>query len=441
MNDDITFSNDANWERMLRYLDGTLPDEEVAGLSAALRADPALRREFADLLRQQLKLEELLAERHGATPETVDPEKIIRPEFLPATAEPAVVPLRSNRRHWLAAAAVLTLSLVGAWFWSGTGAVAVIESASSGATVTRDGGDVPVAGGLEIRSGDVLTTGSGAVAVFTYEGEATRITLESGARLTVEHSFFGKRLDLADGSLVAEVAPQGVGRPMILTTPTAEARVLGTRFRLNASKGRSRLEVFEGRVRFESPETPAPLVVRGGYSAELEPGRAPRERFIPEPVGRILFEGFSENALSAGGTTGIKPAATGHRTRLEIDALEPTWSEARLRGFLHPPLTGYYNFSLQGEADAELWLSTDDKSDNAVRVLTNAGETSGPVSARPVELRRGEHYYIELRRLGGAPADAARVTWRLPDGRDAALDGRHLSPLPAAALSESPPDR
>jgi len=77
-------------------------------------------------------------------------------------------------------------------------------------------------------------------------------TLEFGpdtraARLFEEN---GKRIDLAQGTLRAEVAKQPAGRPLAILTPHGEARVVGTTFRLTV-RNVTRLEVEEGKVQLK----------------------------------------------------------------------------------------------------------------------------------------------------------------------------------------------
>ncbi len=58
----MSASPDKVREQMLRYLDGTLPETETRALNTQLESSLELRREFAELLRQQVQLAELGAE-------------------------------------------------------------------------------------------------------------------------------------------------------------------------------------------------------------------------------------------------------------------------------------------------------------------------------------------------------------------------------------------
>jgi ferric-dicitrate binding protein FerR (iron transport regulator) len=80
----------------------------------------------------------------------------------------------------------------------------------------------------------------------TFPGETTRIDLAPGAVLQLESVRDGKHFALRNGSLRASVDPQP--SPMILTTPSAKVRVLGTRFSLAVAAASTRLEVTHGKV-------------------------------------------------------------------------------------------------------------------------------------------------------------------------------------------------
>ena len=97
-------------------------------------------------------------------------------------------------------------------------------------------------------------------------------------------------------------------------------------------------------------------------------------------------------------------------------------SDERLRGWLQPPTDGKYTFWLAGDAEAELWLSTNalpvfSKRISVVTEATRPGEWNrvGEQQSDPVSLKGGQTYYIEARqRQGNAPGFLA-VAWRGPN--------------------------
>jgi len=96
-----------------------------------------------------------------------------------------------------------------------------------------------------------LTQLNGPLAL-TFPGESTRIDLGRGAALRMESVRDGKRFVLLRGGLRAAVDPQPT--PMIVATPTATVRVLGTRFSLAVAAASTRLEVTHGKVRLSQGE-------------------------------------------------------------------------------------------------------------------------------------------------------------------------------------------
>jgi hypothetical protein len=97
----------------------------------------------------------------------------------------------------------------------------------------------------------------------------------------------GKRLFLARGTLLAEVARQPAEAPLVIATPQGEARILGTRLRLFVDadpRGLTRLEVAEGKVRLSRTGGKS-ADVGAGSAASCGPGVEPQARLIhPEEI-------------------------------------------------------------------------------------------------------------------------------------------------------------
>jgi hypothetical protein len=90
----------------------------------------------------------------------------------------------------------------------------------------------------------------------------------------------------------------------------------------------------------------------------------------------------------------------------------------QLSGFVHAPVSGYYQFTLGAQGAAELYLSN--STDPAGKRLIAAPNSS--VSA-PVYLVAGQGYYVEAIR-------AEAIGWVRPDGRtEAVISGEYLSPV------------
>lgn len=215
-----------------KYLDRALAPEERRELKERLAADPALRAQFVESVTQEAALRALHA----------------RAARVPSLRKPA-----------LAAAAALLVAL----------ASYLLLRPSEPPVATLD-----VAGrSLPLRAGEVVREGS-----IRFEGEPTRIHVRSGAEVRLRTQEGAKRVDLERGEIEASVAPQP--RPMVLSTPHAEAVVLGTRFRLSASPEGTRLDVSEGRIRFTRREDGASLEVTPGRPALAAGREGYQHRFL-----------------------------------------------------------------------------------------------------------------------------------------------------------------
>ncbi|WP_375417860.1 right-handed parallel beta-helix repeat-containing protein [uncultured Hymenobacter sp.] len=134
----------------------------------------------------------------------------------------------------------------------------------------------------------------------------------------------------------------------------------------------------------------------------------------------------------------LAPSSSGPLPQFEAVTSTDFNYGARLRGYVCPPQSGAYIFSIAGDDEAELWLSTDELPTNKVRLASSTGWTSGPhdytryasQQSAAVNLVAGKRYYIEaLHKQSWGPGYVS-VTWRLPDGRrEEPIAGTHLSPL------------
>jgi len=113
-------------------------------------------------------------------------------------------------------------------------------------------GDVRVDGkrasaGQEV---DRLETGPTKSRASIVLADGTRLGLEADAAIKeIVKGPKGTRVVLTRGTLTADVAKQPADQPLVIATPQAEARVLGTVFRMVVDAGSTRLEVREGKVR------------------------------------------------------------------------------------------------------------------------------------------------------------------------------------------------
>lgn len=128
----------------------------------------------------------------------------------------------------------------------------------------------------------------------------------------------GKWVDLSEGTLTVDAAHQPADRALVIASPHAEARIVGTVFRLlvePGDKGSTRLEVLEGKVRLAREGSG--VDVYGGFSATASPGG----ELAARPLGRmpvdLLFRySFEDGRLPkcfSAGTLGRGPDRPGNR--------------------------------------------------------------------------------------------------------------------------------
>jgi hypothetical protein len=115
----------------------------------------------------------------------------------------------------------------------------------------------------------------------------------------------------------------------------------------------------------------------------------------------------------------------------------------RSRGYIVPDTSGNHTFSIAGDDQCELWLSTGSNPANAVRIAyhntwtgyknftQNASQTSAPVM-----LVAGNSYYVEILHKEGNGSDHCNVAW-MPPGTSTrvVIPSANLKCLPANLIS------
>lgn len=113
----------------------------------------------------------------------------------------------------------------------------------------------------------------------------------------------------------------------------------------------------------------------------------------------------------------------------------------RMRGYLHPLVSGNYRFWIASDNSSELWLSSDATPSKARKIASiqrfeyvNPDEWSRYPSQRSevIQLKGGETYYIEALQEQSEGGDNLSVGWQdLTRGKQniSVIDGRHLSPV------------
>ena len=137
-----------------------------------------------------------------------------------------------------------------------------------------EAGDELTGGTLELHSLNALVE-----IVFN---DRSSIWISGPAELTLSDGKTGKHIRLREGALSLDVSPQPADRPLRLTTPSAEAIVLGTQFNVTVDSTSTHLTVNEGLVRVKRladgsvQEVPADHRVVAGLEQETEFAARPR---------------------------------------------------------------------------------------------------------------------------------------------------------------------
>lgn len=199
------------------------------------------------------------------------------------------------------------------------------------ARVTRVDGDVSVTAGQELAAGAGLEVGKGAATIVYPDN--TKLEIGAQTAILDLQDGKGKTFTLEKGVVTADVVKQA--QPMILKTPHAEIRVLGTTLRVTIEPGSTRLDVLSGKVRLiRTLDGKYADVVTGHYAVagggiELVP-----KSIVPKPKPVLFQENFQGGVEARWKTIGT-PSLLKTAGRLDIDlgpkpASPDGWSGAGL---------------------------------------------------------------------------------------------------------------
>jgi hypothetical protein len=232
---------------------------------------------------------------------------------------------------------------------------------------------------------------------------------------------------------------------MIIATPEAEARVLGTSFALRVDDKTTAIEVSEGIVRFRQISDGRTVDVPAGYHALTG-----KNAFSPKPLpatGRLLREywtnytgNFLQEAL-VDPTIASHPDGFDYLPKFESEPLRRglRFGE-RLRGYVQPPKTGLYRFVLSAvHVETRLLLSRSEKPEEVVQGAHRSERGGDDLNdVTPVPLEAGRMYYIEVAHESDGGNDHLTVIWQAPSGDPEIIPGKFLSPYPAKPKKGKP---
>jgi hypothetical protein len=320
--------------RIEAFLDGGLPAPELQGFIADLQTDPKLRREFSACLRMHGLL-------HAALDRDVDCERLA--EVVATAIRTGDRPFESrvmeqiqkreirgrSRLPWTRIAAVAAAGLVlaiGTYFSLHVPSPARFASASPDVVVERGREKVAAAAGVSLQGGDTVTVPPKGWASIRWP-DGTTLEIAPDSALVMKEGP-GKKLLVSLGRVSADVAPQPAGRPMILTSPHAEATVLGTSLSLAVSPEGTRLQVRHGLVGFSKGEGQPTIDVQSGQAAIAARGKP----IVAEPIGSDVLRKLGKDHFMLGVMNGYgerwvsETRAQGCRFDLRYQHLAWNWT-------------------------------------------------------------------------------------------------------------------
>lgn len=440
-----------NHELIDKFLDDELTAEEETRLADWLAADPGHMRVFVRETHLHRQLREIMladsfqAEIEAPVEKTERTGRLSLVDLVGhAVVQWFTFPApQILRRPWMLGAFCLALIIgAGVWLFGPTmGQPTLAEVHGAGFSIERAGQSVPAKIGTPLQFGDILRTPSNVTVVIGFAPEATQITLQPGTELTLADMSHGKHFALRVGKLEASVARQRPFRPMLITTPQAEARVVGTRFTLLVTTNSTRLDVTEGRVKFTRTSDNASVKV----SAEHYAVAATDYDLAALPfTGAILHEWWSGvagkhlAALYGDPRFPAHPDGSDLAKAFELQSVTTNQFGVRFCGYLHPPVTGDYEFWLTGAADASLNMSPNENPADEVVILNMQDDRTWNLpfpnravipSPPAIPLVAGRCYYIEAIAFIEKGEGHLSVAWKRPGASRELLTGEFLSPV------------
>lgn len=287
-----------DWEELIdRHLHGELDETEKERLAEWLDSETNARHEFVEYVQWDTELSEAVREsRHS----TCDVDSLAAqpsmPEFpgantrflrmMLATATVVIVCLSACLIYQLAVIEMphVKTDRIGQDNRESNPAIAQITGLSGALIWTGDRGQIvrEITVGTELEGGTI--EGLAPDSWFELQFRDGSTVMISGASLLTFADLGQKTLRLREGRLSANVAPQPAGKPMVIHTRSAELKVLGTRFDMEADLSSTVLTVSEGKVNFRRLSDGSEVDVQARHHVTTDSDHELRPVLVPDSV-------------------------------------------------------------------------------------------------------------------------------------------------------------
>ena len=273
------------WEELVdRHLRGELNESEKERLAVLLDSDTKAQQAFVEHAQWDTRFAEALRE---------SPDSLREPGVLLAER---LTTMRQRRRITtllrllLAAAAVVIVALSAGLYYQVNQRpvveppIARITGLSGTLIWTGDRGQIvrDVTVGTELAGGTI--EGMAPDSWFELEfNDGSTVMISGTSVLTIADSG-QKELRLREGILSASVVPQPEGKPMLIHTPCALLKVLGTQFDVEAGLTSTILNVSEGKVRVKRLSDGSEVDVPAKHRVIASDGREMTPQRVPDSV-------------------------------------------------------------------------------------------------------------------------------------------------------------
>ena len=195
------------------------------------------------------------------------------------------------------------------------------------------------------------------------------------------------------------------------------------------------------------PATATPTPLPPEDAIDLTPIASPTVGHTPTPdaplpgsgtILRQVWSGISGHEVSHLTENANYPDTPSFSEEITLFEAEENFADQygqRIIGYVHPPVTGSYQFWIASDNKSELWLSSSEDPDNVSKIAFIDGvsppqnyDTSPDQASNTISLTAGQRYFIMAIHKELDQGDHLSVAWAYPGQSRTIIPGEHLSP-------------